>query len=145
MDLNIYFYFHTFFFCKQLLDGQKFRGLVEKIKMVGTNTYMAAIGLQHQHETEHQLLMILKEIKQRNNEACQFNNKDEKYDNDFDVDQDLASGYELNDILSAYYVVYALDFVRDMRRVLHRQRSSIMPSLGNSYNSQSTQFTLRVG
>lgn len=109
--------------------------------MVGTNTYMAAVGLQHQHEPEHQLLLLLKEIKQRNNETCHYNNKDEKDD----IDNDLANGYELYDILSAYYVKFALDFIRDMRRVLYHQRPSAMTTVGNSYNSQPTQFTLRVG
>lgn len=106
--------------------------------MVGTNTYMAAVGLQHQHESEHQLLMLLKEIKQRNNETCHYNNKDEKDDRD----NNLVNGYELYDVLSAYHVIFALDFICDMRRILYQQQSSIITPVGNSFNSQ---FTLRVG
>jgi hypothetical protein len=97
---------------------------------------MAAVGLQHQHESEHQLLMLLKEIKQRNNETSQYNNKDEKDD----IDNNLANGYELYDVLSAHHVIFALDFICNMRRILYRQQSSVMTP-----NSCNSQFALRVG
>lgn len=136
-------------FCfKKLLDSQKFCGLIEKIKMVGTNTYMAAVGLQHQHGPERQLVMLLREIKRRNKESYSYNKLDKKSDIDSyssSKDNDLADGYELYDVISANYVIFALDFIRDMRQILYRRQTATLTSLENVHISQPSHFTLRVG
>lgn len=129
------------FLHQQLLDNPKYRGLIEKIKMLGTNTYMAAVGLQHHDGPEHQQVMLLKEMKQRCGESCNIDSQERKND----VDNDLENEYELYDVISANYVTFALDFIRDMRRALHRQRTATMTPVGNSHNSQPTQYVLRVG
>lgn len=117
--------------------------------MVGTNTYMAVVGLQHQLNSENQLIMLLKDMKRRNDEFYHHNKHGKKYDVDSyicngSLENDIANRYELNDIVSANYIVFALDFIRDMRRVLHRWKTSTA-LVENSHNSQPMKFALRVG
>lgn len=117
--------------------------------MVGTNTYMVAVGLQHQFSSDSQLIMLLKDMKRRNDEFYHHNKQDKKYDMDSyisngSVENDIANRYELQDIVSANYIVFALDFIRDMRRVLHRWQTTTA-LVENSHNSQPMEFALRVG
>lgn len=147
MSINYYCQFSIdsfFFLCKQLLDNQKFRGLVEKIKMVGTDTYMVAVGLQQEHEPEHLLYILREKMRQRNinkDGTTNINN----FNSNEDMDNDITNGYELYDVISANYVIFALDFIQDMRRVMNRQWAVSMTSVGNLHNLNSTQLNLRVG
>lgn len=118
--------------------------------MVGTNTYMAAVGLQHQNRTERQMMIELKDMEQRYNKSYQHNNENGEKNTSSnngraDIINNIQNGYQLCDVMAAHYVTFALDFVRDMRRVLHHQRNATLTPVGNSYNSHATQFTLRVG
>lgn len=119
--------------------------------MIGTETYMAAVGLQYSHKPDHQLLMLLNEMKQRNKESCHYNDRDKKNNinscigNEVSVVSNLENVYELHNMISANYVIFALDFVRDMRRALHRRQAAVVTPVGYSHNSQPTQFTLQVG
>jgi len=116
--------------------------------MVGTNTYMAAVGLQHQHGPEHQLVMLLREMKQRNKEFYSYNKLNKRSDIDSyssSKDNDPVDGYELYDVISANYVIFALDFIRDMRQILYRQQTAALTSVGSVHISQPSHFTLRVG
>lgn len=118
--------------------------------MVGTNTYMAAVGLQHQHRTERQMMIELKDMEHRYNESYLYNK--ENGENNVgsnngraDIINNIQNGYQLCDAMAAHYVTFALDFVRDMRRLLHRQRTVTLNPVEKLYNSHTTQFTLRVG
>lgn len=116
--------------------------------MVGTNTYMAAVGLQHQHGPERQLVMLLREMKRRNKESNSCNKLDKKSNIDSHNsirDYDPVDGYEIYDVISANYVIFALDFIRDMRRILYRQQTASLTSVENVHVSQPSQFFLRVG
>ncbi|VVC26042.1 Hypothetical protein CINCED_3A010240 [Cinara cedri] len=116
----------------RLLENEKFRGLVEKIKMVGTNTYMAVVGLQR---PEHLLLMQKEEVRQRIKRVnCSMDNNTSDRDNEFG----------LCDVTSANYVIFALDFVREMRRALHQLQTAPIKS-DYHLHLRPTQFTLRVG
>lgn len=103
---------------------------------------MAAVGLQHHHEPEQQLLILLNDIKRRNKESCCNSNQDNKIDIDSNIN-DLKNGYESYDVVSANYVIFALDLILKMRRALHRRQSSMINSIGQ--NSHPNQFTLRIG
>lgn len=116
--------------------------------MVGTNTYMVAVGLQHQHGPERQLVMLLREMKRRNKGT--FNNNEQDKNSDIDSrtgsrNNDPVDGYELYDVISANYVIFALDFVQDMRRILHHKQTTELTPVGNVHISEPSQFTLRVG
>lgn len=119
--------------------------------MIGTETYMAAVGLQYPHKPDYQLLMLLNEMKQKNKESCHYNDRDKKNNIDnhneggVSVVNNLENLFELHNMISANYVIFALDFVRDMRRVLHRRQAAVVTPVGYSHNSQPTQFTLQVG
>lgn len=116
--------------------------------MIGTNTYMVAVGLQHQHGPERQLVMLLREMKRRNKGTCNNNEQDKKSDIESRTgsrDNDPLDGYELYDVISANYVIFALDFVQDMRRILHRKQTTELIPVGNIHISEPSQFTLRVG
>lgn len=134
----------------RLLDNQKYRGLIEKIKMLGTNTYMAAVGLQHHDGPKRRQVMLLKDMKERCDESCNFDGQEtknyvENYHVGDDIDNDLENEYELYNIISANYITFALDFIREMRRALHRQQTETVTPVGSSNNSQPSQFVLRVG
>lgn len=134
----------------RLLDNQKYRGLIEKIKMLGTNTYMAAVGLQHHDGPKRRQVMLLKDMKERCEESCNFDGQEtknfvENYHVGEDVDNDLENEYELYNIISANYITFALDFIREMRRALHRQQTATVTPVGSSNISHPTQFVLRVG
>lgn len=103
---------------------------------------MAAVGLQHRHEPERQLLILLNDMKRRIKESCYKNNQDNKNDIDSDIN-DLENGYEIYDIIAANYVIFALDFILKMRRALHHRQTSMINSVGQ--NSHLNQFTLRIG
>jgi len=111
---------------------------------------MAAVGLQHLDGPKRRQVMLLKDMKQRCDESCIFDNQERKNDDETnnireDFDDDLENEYELFDVISANYVTFALDFIREMRRTLHRQQTSTLTPVGNSHNLKSSQFVLRVG
>jgi len=112
---------------------------------------MAAVGLQYPHKPDHQLLMLLNEIKQRNKESCHNSDRDKKNNIDscngsgVSVVNNLENVFELHNMISANYVIFALDFIRDMRRALHRRQAAVVTPVGYSHNSQPTQFILQVG
>lgn len=111
---------------------------------MGTDTYMVAVGLQQQHEPEYLLCMLREKMRQRNNDHDGKNNVN-SFNKNGDIDNNITNGYELYDVISANYIIFALDFIRDMRRVLHRQWTLSMTPVGNLQNSQPTHLTLRVG
>lgn len=103
---------------------------------------MAAVGLQHRHESERELLVLLNDLKRRYKESFHNNNRDNKMDIDNYNTNDLENRCDLYDIISANYVVFALDFILNIRRALHRRQSTMITSIGNSHP---TDFTLRIG
>lgn len=118
--------------------------------MLGTNTYMAAVGLQHHDGPKRRQVMLLKDMKERCDKSCNFDGQEtknyvENYHVGEDVDNDLENEYELYNIISANYIIFALDFIREMRRALHHQQTEMVTPVGSSNNSQPTQFVLRVG
>jgi len=109
---------------------------------------MIAVGLQHQHGPEREMLMQLREMKRRHKESCNGQNKKsniDSYNSRSNIDNELSNGYELYDVISANYIIFALDFIRDMRRTLHLQQTAVATTVANSHISQPTKFTLRVG
>lgn len=102
---------------------------------------MVAVGLQR---PEHLLLMQKEEIKQRINGSCHKIDKDRKKNVDCTVNNDSRDEFALYDVTSANYVMFALDFVREMRRALHRWQTTLVTSVGNLH-LRPPRFTLRVG
>lgn len=105
---------------------------------------MVAVGLQ---KPEHLLLMQQDEIKQRINGSCYKIDKDRKKNVDCTTNndsKDVAYEFALYDVTSANYVIFALDFVREMRRALHRWQTTPVTSVGNLH-LRPARFTLRVG
>lgn len=111
--------------------------------MVGTDTYMVAVGLQQDHEPERLLCMLREKMRQRNIEQDGTTNINSINRNE-DMGNDITNGYELYNIISANYIVFALDFIRDMRHILNRQCAVSTP-IRNFPNLNPTQLTLRVG
>lgn len=115
--------------------------------MLGHNTYMAAVGLQHHDGPKRRQVMLLKDMKKRCDESCNFDKQEtknfiENYHVEENVDNDLENEYELYNIISANYITFALDFIQEMRRVLHRQQTTMLTPVGSSNTSK---FILRVG
>jgi len=110
---------------------------------------MAAVGLQHHDGPKRRQVMLLKDMKERCDESCNFDRQEtknyvENYSVGEDVENNLENEYELYNIISANYITFALDFIREMRRALHRQQTEMVTPV-SSNNSQATQFVLRVG
>lgn len=118
--------------------------------MLGTNTYMAAVGLQHHDGPIRRQVMLLNETEQKCDESCNLNDQGRKYDFENHSDKEnvnvnLKDEIELYNVISANNVIFALDFIREIRRILHCRQTTTLTSVGSSHNSQSTQFVLRVG
>ncbi|XP_025196837.1 uncharacterized protein LOC112595752 [Melanaphis sacchari] len=122
----------------RLIDNQKYRGLVEKIKMLGTNTYMAAVGLQHHDGTKRRQVMLLNDTKQKRDESCNFDHQERKNDVE-NASVSSEDKIELYNVISANNVTFALDFIQEMHHILHRRQTTTPTINGNS------QFVLRVG
>lgn len=108
---------------------------------------MVAVGLQHQHRPERELVMLLKEIKKRNQESYSHNEPVKKngISNQNVDNNDSLDGCTPYDFISASYVNFALDFICDMRRALHRQQIKVLTPVENMHIVQPSRFTLRVG